>query len=82
MISLNQSEVISREWNDVLQRHLSWWDAVVERSRREGKETLTITNEFGPFPYMPIEPFTTKPIADQWSINLEMKELLKKRYQQ
>ena len=71
---------LAPEWKVALQRHLSWWDTVVERARREDRKTLTITNEFGPFPYMPIEPYTAKPIADQWSINLEMKELLKKRY--
>ena len=36
----------------------------------------TITPEFGPFPYMPQEPFTKKPLSNQWEINLQMKNYL------
>jgi hypothetical protein len=67
------------EWQDVLQSHLSWWDKVVE-IKKKGDQLLTITTEFGPFPYMPSMPYTNKPIADQWEVNLYMKRLLKDRY--
>jgi hypothetical protein len=40
---------------------------------------MTITPEFGPAPYMPLEPFTQKPLASQWDINMEMKNYLTKQ---
>jgi len=42
---------------------------------------LTITPEFGPFPYMVSLPGTNEPIANQWEVNLFMMNLLKERYQ-
>lgn len=67
-------------WQEALHRHLVWWDKVAERKRKE-KATLTITPEFGPFPYMVHVPATGNPIADQWAVNSYMMRLLKKRYE-
>jgi len=67
------------EWQDALQTHLNWWDQVVWR-KRALKEQLTITTEFGPYPYMVNIPQTGKPIADQWEVNVFMLNLLKERY--
>jgi hypothetical protein len=67
------------EWNDALNKHLAWWDLIVER-KRAANETLTITPEFGPFPYMVNVPRTGEPIADQWEVNVWMMELLRRRY--
>ena len=69
----------SPEWQTALETHLSWWDRVVE-IKRKNNQVLTITTEFGPFPYMPSIPFTGKPVANQWEINVHMMEMLKKRY--
>lgn len=66
-------------WEEALNHHLNWWDKVVKRKRDESSP-LTITAEFGPFPYMVALPATGKPIAGQWEINAWMMELLKKRY--
>lgn len=41
---------------------------------------MTITPEFGPWPYMHAVPFTKMPSACQWDINTGMMELLKNRY--
>lgn len=68
------------EWEEALNRHLGWWDEVIRQASEEGREILTITNEFGPYPYMIHTPYENKPIADQWQINIYMKDLLKKRY--
>lgn len=68
------------EWSLALAWHLNWWDDIVNFRRLEGKSTLTITPEFGPQPYMPAIPFTLQPVADQWQINLYIKQLLKSRY--
>ncbi len=32
-----------------------------------------ICPEFGPAPYMPTQPFTQMPVADQWQINVDMR---------
>lgn len=66
----------SPEWAEALERHLAWWDEVV---RIKGT-ALTITPEFGPFPYMTQTPFRGTPIADQWDINVFMIKLLRERY--
>lgn len=68
------------EWQEALQQHLTWWDAIVNAHYQQGKAVLTICPEFGPYPYMPEEPFSRKPLADLWEINLFMKDLLQKRY--
>jgi sugar phosphate isomerase/epimerase len=67
------------EWQHALNRHVSWWDKVAGRNRNEN-DSLTITPEFGPFPYMVHVPVTGEPISGQWEINVFMMELLKKRY--
>jgi sugar phosphate isomerase/epimerase len=70
----------TEEWQDALNHHLNWWDSVIERKKKEGAEIATITPEFGPEPYMVIQPFTRQPITDQWEVNVYMKNLLDKRY--
>lgn len=68
------------EWEETMNFHLSCWDKVFENFKNLKKEYLTITPEFGPYPYMVHLPFTQMPVANQWEINLYMKELLKARY--
>ncbi len=67
------------EWNDALNAHFAWWDAVVEIKNQKG-ERLTILTEFGPPDYMPALPYTREPLSDQWAINVYMMNLLRKRY--
>lgn len=68
------------EWEEAMNFHLSSWDKVYENHIRMKREYLTITPEFGPFPYMLHLPFTRMPVASQWDINLYMMDLLKERY--
>lgn len=68
------------EWKEALSKHLGWWDQVVAIHKQKNT-TLTITTEFGPLPYMPSKPYTNKPLANQWDINVFMLKLLQKRYQ-
>jgi hypothetical protein len=68
------------EWEETTGRHLQWWDRIVEGRRGYGAAMLTFTTEFGPPPYMPREPFTQRPVADQFEINCYMKDLLRERY--
>ncbi|HXB92077.1 MAG TPA: hypothetical protein VNU72_07305 [Puia sp.] len=68
------------EWQTALQHHLRWWDAVVARCRKEGAASVTITPEFGPYPYLAELPYSRLPITDQWEVNAWMMRLLKERY--
>lgn len=68
------------EWKQALEAHLNRWDQVISQKRKQKVEQLTITPEFGPFPYMPAVPYTRIPLADQWDINQYMMKLLKTRY--
>ncbi|WP_299365794.1 sugar phosphate isomerase/epimerase [Winogradskyella sp.] len=63
------------EWEAYLEQYLDWWKQIIRL--HNGKYQFTITPEFGPFPYMPEEPFTKNPLANQKAINLKMKDYLK-----
>jgi hypothetical protein len=67
------------EWDSALKAHLAWWDKVVEIKVKSG-QGLNIMTEFGPPNYLPTVPYTRQPLADQWGINVYMKDLLKARY--
>lgn len=62
------------EWHDALAAHMHWWAQVADRHRKMGAPRLTLTPEFGPAPYMPETPHTREPLADQWQVNLFMKD--------
>jgi hypothetical protein len=64
------------EWKDQLNRYMNWWKKIIEIKSNQNAEYISITPEFGPFPYMPQEPFTLKPLSNQWEVNLEMKKYL------
>ncbi|MEY4834121.1 MAG: hypothetical protein RI980_236 [Bacteroidota bacterium] len=64
------------EWNTYLEQYLGWWKEIIKIQKTRKIATCTITPEFGPFPYMPQEPFTKKPLANQWETNLQMKNYL------
>lgn len=67
------------EWKDFVKAHFAWWDKVIERKKREGKQ-MTFLTEFGPVDYMPALPYTRQPLANQWEINKHMMETLRARY--
>lgn len=68
------------EWKDVTDHHLKCWDKITDRHRINGQQ-LTITPEFGAPPYLPLHPYTQKPLAEQWDVNIYMMEMLRKRYE-
>jgi hypothetical protein len=68
------------EWKEALDFHCKWWDAIVNHHRTLNTPTLTITCEFGPFPYMPQLPFNQEDVSDLWEANLFMKDFLGNRY--
>ncbi|MEM9340224.1 MAG: sugar phosphate isomerase/epimerase [Bacteroidota bacterium] len=68
------------EWQHTLETHMKWWDQIIALHQEKEKKFMTITPEFGPFPYMPMIPLTQQPITSQWDVNVYMKDLLKERY--
>jgi len=68
------------EWGEVVKQHFAWWDEVVQNKIKAGAKYLTILTEFGPPNYLPALPYTRQPVANQWEINVYMKDLLRKRY--
>jgi sugar phosphate isomerase/epimerase len=64
------------EWKSYLDRYLTWWKEILECHNKRNGSQFTVTPEFGPFPYMPEEPYTKKPLSNQWKTNLMMKNYL------
>ncbi|HLA55188.1 MAG TPA: hypothetical protein VK623_03750, partial [Flavobacterium sp.] len=64
------------EWNEHLAVFLDWWKAIIAYRIKKGSRVFTITPEFGPAPYMPLLPFSREPVANQWEINVKMKDYL------
>lgn len=58
-------------WFDAVRIHLGWWSRIADRYSED--EVLTITPEFGPFPYLTHD-------LSQWDINLYMMQLLKNEF--
>jgi hypothetical protein len=66
------------EWNEHLAVFSNWWQAIVAYRKKNGSRVFTITPEFGPAPYMPALPFSREPLANQWDVNVQMKNYLQK----
>ena len=64
------------EWGHAVERHLGLWQQIIDHHKRNGKESLYITPEFGPPAYMHTAPFTNQPVGDVWEQNVYMKGLL------
>ena len=64
------------EWKDYLEKYVIWWKEIIQIHQKRNYSAISITPEFGPFPYMPQEPFTKKPLSNQWKINIQMKNHL------
>lgn len=64
------------EWHAHLRRHLRIWLDVVEAGRHAGVPRLCFTPEFGPPPYQHTLPYTRQPVADVWSANVAMRNML------
>lgn len=74
------SEPKAPEFQEALDRHLTWWEHIIKLKTEQGKEMLTITPEFGPAPYMPQLPFVREPLTNQWEANRFMMQLLRDRF--
>ncbi len=61
------------EWANELGIFVTWWQRIVDY---HSSKPMTITPEFGPFPYMPQTPVEQLPLANQKELNLKMKAYL------
>lgn len=68
------------EYAPAVEAHLRWWKAVWEGQRRRGFETVTMTPEFGPDGYLQCEPFTQRPAADLWELNVWTADRLRSEF--
>jgi sugar phosphate isomerase/epimerase len=68
----------AKEWREAIAFHLQWWDTIIEQKRND--DIFTITPEFGPAPYMPLQPHTCEPLSSQWDVKLYMKDLLQRHW--
>lgn len=66
------------EWKDAVNKHMEWWKRIAAQRKLQGAGFMTVTPEFGPPPYMPLIPYTRKPVADQFEVNRYMKDLVKR----
>lgn len=67
------------EYTEALDAHVRVWDKWVGQMKMN-KLPITITPEFGPAPYMVKGDRNTFLRAEQWRLNLWMKDFLQKRY--
>ncbi|MBE9598437.1 sugar phosphate isomerase/epimerase [Pedobacter sp. MC2016-24] len=67
------------EYAEALAAHVQIWDKWVQHMNSNNRQ-ITITPEFGPSPYLVKGNRTTDLRAEQWRINLWMKDFLQKRY--
>ncbi|RYY52161.1 MAG: sugar phosphate isomerase/epimerase [Chitinophagaceae bacterium] len=69
------------EWSAALEAHLGWWDSLVSLKKWQEAKELTVTPEYGPYPYAIEAPLTRKVLGDQWGINVRMMRFLRGRYE-
>ena len=67
------------EWQYAVDSHIGLWQDIIDQHKRNNKETLYISPEFGPPAYMHTAPFTNQPVGDVWEQNVYMKDLLTSR---
>jgi hypothetical protein len=69
-------------WQKEVMVFFNWWEQMFAQQATKRSKFITITPEFGPFPYMWQLPGTLEPVTSQWDINVFMKERLRERFEQ
>ncbi|QKX05678.1 sugar phosphate isomerase/epimerase [Aquimarina sp. TRL1] len=61
---------------------MGWWNKIIDKALSRKDDYITITPEYGPFPYTLYAPNTTQALGNQWEINeFIRKEIMLKRKQ-
>jgi hypothetical protein len=63
-----------------VEAHVRWWRALWTGQEKRGFQTVTMTPEFGPDGYQQVYPYTQKPVADLWELNVWTGHLLKREF--
>lgn len=74
--SAQVNDPFAPEWEHHLSVFTDWWRKIVAYHAENGRGSMTITPEAGPFPYMPQTPYSKENLADQRQINSKMKNYL------
>lgn len=69
------------EFAEHVETFIGLWLSICQHRFNAGADTMTFTPEFGPPPYMPVLPFTQKPVSDLWDVNLWMFRTFKARFE-
>jgi hypothetical protein len=56
------------------------WTRIRERMAAEGRDSMTVTPEFGPPLYAPLAGVSNQPTADPWQSNCWMRDELSRRW--
>lgn len=70
---------LAPEWSGLLEHYLVLWKKMAAAVSAAGAPYVTVTPEAGPPGYMPVLPFSNMPVADAWTVNVQMKDWLKTR---
>jgi hypothetical protein len=62
------SDPRSPMWAKELAAHEAWWREIIRARAAAGQSRLSVTPEFGPPPYLTVNPATGRPLADQAEI--------------
>lgn len=71
------SHPFAPEWADALEAHRSCWQMFLDSANPDRCQPFTITPEFGPDGYMPLQPFSAEPLADVQALNAGMASWLR-----
>lgn len=71
------SHPFAPEWADALEAHRSCWQMFLDSANPVRCQPFTITPEFGPDGYMPLQPFSAEPLADVQALNAGMASWLR-----
>ncbi len=71
------SHPFAPEWADALEAHRACWQMFLDSGNPDRCQPATITPEFGPDGYMPLQPFSAEPLADVQALNAGMASWLR-----
>ena len=57
-----------------LDKFTQWWHAMIKNAVKQDRQYITITPEYGPYPYANYAPYTENLLGDQWEINQFIKD--------
>lgn len=58
-----------KTYENELNQFKKWWQQMIQNAAKNNREFITVTPEYGPFPYALLQPNTKKTFTDQWAIN-------------